>query len=304
MRCVSRTVRSGWSSECCSTTPIRSRSARGAAPGSWPRTVAVAAVTAPVALEDLDRGRLARAVRSEQAEDLALGYLEADPSERLDAAVGLREVGDDDGVGHGPRRYAPRRAWVGWPACRRCATWWSTSSRTPRSPGTSLPSSRTRARSSLRLMQALAASRSASPRPPSCCPAQDGGQGADPDLQPSPRDVLCRPSDSRHCLGTVATSPARGDRPRDRHGDRPRRDRARRVRCARVRSDGGSLFRRFVRSTRPRRSSRPSAWRIGLPVELLRQRRDAHRRDARERRRCRRALAGLVGGSPVSTSPA
>jgi hypothetical protein len=40
-------------------------------------------ITGAVALEDLDRRRLARAVRTEQAEDLALGNLEADPAHGL-----------------------------------------------------------------------------------------------------------------------------------------------------------------------------------------------------------------------------
>ena len=58
-------------------------------------------VARPVALEDLDGCRLAGSVRAEHAEDLADRDLEADAAERLDAAVGLAEVGDDDRGRHG-----------------------------------------------------------------------------------------------------------------------------------------------------------------------------------------------------------
>jgi hypothetical protein len=56
-----------------------------------------AAVAGSVALEDLDRRRLSRAVRAEQAEDLALLDLEADASQRLVIAVRLAQVDDADG---------------------------------------------------------------------------------------------------------------------------------------------------------------------------------------------------------------
>ena len=62
----------------------------------------LARVALAVALEDLDRGRLARAVRAEQAEDLAALDLEADPADRLELAVRLAEVSDAD-RGHGRR---------------------------------------------------------------------------------------------------------------------------------------------------------------------------------------------------------
>ena len=45
-------------------------------------------------LQDLDRGRLSRAIRPEQTEDLALADIEADPAHRLDVAVALPQVRD------------------------------------------------------------------------------------------------------------------------------------------------------------------------------------------------------------------
>src|SRR5689334_23089480 len=54
------------------------------------------AVASPVSLQDLDRRRLARPVRGEQPEDLALGDLEADTPQGLCLTVGLTEVADDD----------------------------------------------------------------------------------------------------------------------------------------------------------------------------------------------------------------
>jgi hypothetical protein len=51
----------------------------------------------PVALEDLDRGRLAGAVGPEQAEDLAHGDLEVQAPHGLVLAVGLAQVADEDG---------------------------------------------------------------------------------------------------------------------------------------------------------------------------------------------------------------
>src|SRR5207302_8096478 len=55
-----------------------------------------AAVASPVALQDLDRRRLPRAVRAEQPEDLALPDLEADAAQRLVCAVGLAQFLDAD----------------------------------------------------------------------------------------------------------------------------------------------------------------------------------------------------------------
>ena len=75
--------------------------------------VRVAPVTCAIALEDLDRGGLAGSVRPEQAEDLALGHLEADTAQCFHLAVGLREPGHVDGIRHGRRRYARGGAWVG-----------------------------------------------------------------------------------------------------------------------------------------------------------------------------------------------
>ena len=57
--------------------------------------------TGAVALEDLDRGGLARAVRAEQPEDLALADFEIDPLHRLVRSVAFPETADrDDGVTH------------------------------------------------------------------------------------------------------------------------------------------------------------------------------------------------------------
>ena len=74
--------------------PIRSRH-------SGPRLLRVdaedrdgAGVARAVALEHLDRRRLAGAVRAEQAEDLALLDLEVDPADGLDLPVGLVQVVD------------------------------------------------------------------------------------------------------------------------------------------------------------------------------------------------------------------
>ena len=50
-----------------------------------------------VALEDLDRGRLAGAVRAEQAEHLAALHGEIDSADGLELAVGLAQSGDRDG---------------------------------------------------------------------------------------------------------------------------------------------------------------------------------------------------------------
>jgi hypothetical protein len=56
----------------------------------------VALVARAVALEDLDRRRLPRAVRPEQTEDLPRVHVEVDPPDRLDAVVGLDEAADHD----------------------------------------------------------------------------------------------------------------------------------------------------------------------------------------------------------------
>jgi hypothetical protein len=56
----------------------------------------VAVTAAPVALEDLGRGRLAGAVGAEQAEDLALADLEAHVGDGDVVPVALAEVLDVD----------------------------------------------------------------------------------------------------------------------------------------------------------------------------------------------------------------
>ena len=68
-----------------------------------PQHLDLAAVARPVALEDLDRGRLACAVGAEQAEDLAGPEVEVDPLQRLELAVALAEAADADDGGHGRR---------------------------------------------------------------------------------------------------------------------------------------------------------------------------------------------------------
>src|SRR5262249_22065410 len=55
-----------------------------------------AGVAVPIALEDLDRRGLARPVRSEEREDLALGHIEAEPLDRLGGSVRLPEPSDAD----------------------------------------------------------------------------------------------------------------------------------------------------------------------------------------------------------------
>ena len=56
----------------------------------------LARVALPVALQDLDGRRLAGSVRPQQAEDLARGDLEVDPTNRLDAVVRLPQASDRD----------------------------------------------------------------------------------------------------------------------------------------------------------------------------------------------------------------
>ena len=73
---------------------MRGLSASASVATSSPRTVARATVLDPQALEDLDRRRLARAVRTEEAEDLASGDLEVDAIHRDQVAVALGQAGD------------------------------------------------------------------------------------------------------------------------------------------------------------------------------------------------------------------
>ena len=71
--------------------------------GSTPSTRHLAAVARPVALEDLDRRRLARAVRAEEAEHLAREHVEVDSAHGLDAVVRLPQA-----RGRGSRLRRPR----------------------------------------------------------------------------------------------------------------------------------------------------------------------------------------------------
>src|SRR5205823_9056991 len=124
-------------------------------------------VAAPVALEDLDRRRLAGAVRAEEAEDLAVRDLEVDAAHRLERAVRFAQSADGDcrhaetsststwpqggKDGSGP----PLRAAAAWPQ----SGWW---------PTTSTVSPRPRAASRTSAGAAPGASRSStcgSPRP-------------------------------------------------------------------------------------------------------------------------------------------
>ena len=60
----------------------------------------LARIPRAVTLQDLDRRRLPGPVRPEEAENLALSNLEADPAERFDAVVRLAQVANDDRTGH------------------------------------------------------------------------------------------------------------------------------------------------------------------------------------------------------------
>jgi hypothetical protein len=56
----------------------------------------LAAVAGPVALEDLDRGRLAGAVRAQQREDLTPVDVQVDPVHGREVGVALPELADLD----------------------------------------------------------------------------------------------------------------------------------------------------------------------------------------------------------------
>ena len=56
-----------------------------------------------VALQDLDRRRLAGAVRTEQTEDLAGAELEVDALQRFELAIRLGQAANADDRGHGGR---------------------------------------------------------------------------------------------------------------------------------------------------------------------------------------------------------
>ena len=62
--------------------------------GVVPEHAHLASRAPPVALEDLDGGRLARPVRPEQPEDLAALDLEREAAHGLDRAIGLVQVAD------------------------------------------------------------------------------------------------------------------------------------------------------------------------------------------------------------------
>ena len=64
------------------------------------------------AARDLHQRRFARAVRSEQADELALADLEVDPGERLDGAVALHEAGAAERGCHRRRVYAAGQAFL------------------------------------------------------------------------------------------------------------------------------------------------------------------------------------------------
>ena len=79
-----------------SITPMRGRSARAVGHRVEPEHAHLPRVGAAVALEDLDRRRLARAVGPEQAEHLAGRDRERDPVDGARGAVALLELGDLD----------------------------------------------------------------------------------------------------------------------------------------------------------------------------------------------------------------
>ena len=73
---------------------MRSLKLRWFSDGSNPSTATSPPVRPAIALEDLDDGRLARAIRPEQGEDLALLDGEIDTAHGFHVAVALREVLD------------------------------------------------------------------------------------------------------------------------------------------------------------------------------------------------------------------
>src|SRR5262249_11306831 len=92
----------------------------------------VAGAAVAIALEDLDRRRLAGAVRTEQAEDLSGPDLEVDPAQCLDAAVALAEAADGDGVRHQRESSwkPPAGKRTSWPVSAKTISeqsgWWPT----------------------------------------------------------------------------------------------------------------------------------------------------------------------------------
>ncbi|MFC5124214.1 hypothetical protein ACFPRL_12700 [Pseudoclavibacter helvolus] len=62
-----------------------------------PEDASCAGRSSAEALEDLDRGALAGAVRSEQGEGLAVAHVEGEPVDDVAVSVALDEVGDLNG---------------------------------------------------------------------------------------------------------------------------------------------------------------------------------------------------------------
>ena len=95
-----RSVSRGWARGSMpppwSISPTRARSARPPVAGSTPRTRAVPPSAAPVALDDLDRGRLARAVRSEQRDEFPAADRQRDAVEDGPRPVALDQPVNDD----------------------------------------------------------------------------------------------------------------------------------------------------------------------------------------------------------------
>ena len=58
----------------------------------------------PVALEDLDGRRLARAIGAEEGEDFTGDDIQVDPADRFKAAIGHMEIAHADDGGGGLRR--------------------------------------------------------------------------------------------------------------------------------------------------------------------------------------------------------
>ena len=93
---ISTTVSFGYIDAVWRLTPMRGLSDIGAVGDVDAEDHRLAAVRAAQALEDLDRRRLARAVRPEQPEDLARGDVEIDPVDGDQVAVALDQPPDPD----------------------------------------------------------------------------------------------------------------------------------------------------------------------------------------------------------------
>ncbi len=165
----SRTVSCG---KTCSSWKVRPTPSRLSSQGRMP------VIGAPVDAHFAGRGRqlaedaveqrrLARAVRPDQAEDLAFAHVEGDAVDGADAAEGLRQVAHLEDRAHGIHRFlqTARRA-------RAAPT-----GRTP-----SAPSPRSRRRSGRAPRCRSASTRAAAPRPP----RRGTGRGSSPSRRPSP----------------------------------------------------------------------------------------------------------------------